>query len=151
VSHAIAHHRRHDDKGLAMVGFGISRKARAAVCAVAVVLAAATALAATPGPCPAVPGQRLVYIDIFDGPPEGLADLVPDQHSSPAAGRAWNVWRLEAGPQGLFVKCGYGKALAGPYSRMETVRLPGTVKSCRADFKTGRAAADLTLVRFSCQ
>jgi hypothetical protein len=123
----------------------------AAIFAAGLVLTAATAFAAAPGPCPALPGQQLVYIDIFDGPPEGLADLVPDQHGSPGTGRAWNVWRLEAGPQGLYVKCGYGKALGGPYSRMETVRLPDTVKSCRADFKTGRGGADLTLLRFACR
>lgn len=101
--------------------------------------------------CPAFPGQRLVYVDIFDGPPENLADLVPDQHRSTSAGRAWNVWNLAAGRQGLYVKCGYGEALAGPYSRLETIRLPDTVKSCRADFKTGRSGAELNLLRFSCR
>lgn len=140
-----------DELGLAMVGLGTGRRGGAAICAAALVLAAATALAAAPSSCPAVPGQRLVYVDIFDGPAEGLADLVPDQHASPATGRAWNVWRLEAGPQGLYVKCGYGKALAGPYSRVETIRLPDTVKSCRADFKTARTGADLTLLRFACE
>lgn len=107
------------------------------------------AVAATP--CPAILGETLVYVDIFDGPPAGLADLVPDQHRSPKAKTAWNIWELAAGPDGLYVKCGYGKALAGPYSRMATVRLPDATKSCRADFKTGPGPADLTLVRFACR
>jgi len=119
------------------------------------ILAAFAILAINAAPalaqCPTVPGQRLVYVDIFDGPPSGLADLVPDQHQSPKTKTAWNTWQLEAGPAGLYVKCGYGKALAGPYTRMETVRLPDATKTCRADFKTGRRPADLTLVRFSCR
>lgn len=116
-----------------------------------VMLAAANAAAPVALACPAIAGQTLVYIDIFDGPPEQQADLVPDQHSSPASKTAWNTWQLEAGPDGLFVTCGYGKKLEGPYSRMETIRLPDTTKSCRADFKTGPGQGDLTLVRFSCQ
>jgi hypothetical protein len=102
-------------------------------------------------PARQLPGQTLVYVDIFDGPPENQADLVPDQHSSAAAKTAWNTWQLEAGPDGLFVTCGYGQKLEGPYSRMETIRLPDTTKRCRADFKTGPEKGDLTLVRFSCQ
>ena len=92
-----------------------------------------------------------MYVDIFDGPPENQADLVPDQHSAPASKTAWNIWQLEAGPDGLFVTCGYGKALAGPYSHLETIRLPGTVKTCRAYFKSGPGPSDLTLQRFSCR
>jgi len=114
-------------------------------------LAAANAAAPVALACPAIAGQTLVYIDIFDGPPEKQADLVPDQYSSPDSKTAWNTWQLEAGPDGLFVTCGYGKKLEGPYSRMETIRLPDTTKSCRADFKTGPRQGDLTLVRFSCQ
>jgi hypothetical protein len=124
---------------------------RATACAAALALAAGAAAAAAPVQCPVVTGQTLVYIDIFDGPPEELADLVPDQHASRASRHAWNTWQLEAGPKGLFVKCGYGKALAGPYSRIETIRLPQTIKSCRADFRMGRGPADLTLLSFSCR
>jgi hypothetical protein len=101
--------------------------------------------------CPTIAGATLVYVDIFDGAPEDKADLVPDQHAAPASKTAWNAWQLEAGPSGLYVTCGYGKALAGPYSRMETIRLPDTVSACRADFKTGPGRNDLTLQRFSCR
>ena len=116
--------------------------------ALAIVLGAAEAPAADIG-CPAAAGQRLVYIDVYDGPPEKEADLVPDQHK--AAGRAWNTWELAAGPDGIWVKCGYGKKLEGPYARVENVRLPDTVKSCRADFTTGPGRNELTLQKFACR
>ncbi len=121
-------------------------------------LAATPAVAASPSgnpetrlDCPPGPGDPLVYIDIYDGPPEQQADLVPDQHSNPASMTAWNIWALEAGPAHLYVKCGYGKRLEGPYSRTEVITLPDTVKNCRADFKTGPAKNQLTLQRFSCR
>jgi hypothetical protein len=120
-----------------------------ATAAALLMLAAASTTTPVALECPAISGDTLVYIDIFDGPPEQKADLAPEEHS--ASGRVWNTWDLEAGPDGLFVKCGYGKKLEGPYSRMETIRLPDTVKSCRADFKTGPGANDLTLTRFFCR
>ena len=112
------------------------------------------AVASSPPPvalqCPTIPGQTLVYIDIFDGLPENKADLVPDEHPSPATKSGWNSWDLTAGPDGLYVTCGYGKKLAGPYSRMETIRLPDTVKTCRADFTMDRNGNFVTLLHFSC-
>ena len=120
------------------------------VAAALLILAAANA-PATALACPAMPGQTLVYVDIFDGPPENQADLVPDQHSAPAGKTTRNTWELAAGPDGLYVKCGYGKRLEGPYSRVETIRLPDTVKTCRAGFKTGPGASDLTLQKFACR
>ena len=99
-----------------------------------VMLAGSPAIAASSFGCPEIPGQKLVYVDIFDGPPDKLADLVPVQHIDRARMRAWNIWQLKTGPEGLFVTCGYGKALAGPYSWMETVRLPASTRLCRADF-----------------
>ena len=117
--------------------------------------AALLILAATTTPpaalqCPAIPGQTLVYIDIFDGPPENQADLAPDD-TKKAGGVTSNIWQLTASSDGLYVKCGYGKVLQGPYSQMETIRLPDTVKTCRADFKTGTRPDDLTLQKFSCR
>ena len=70
---------------------------------------------------------------------------------NPSAGNVSNLWQLVASPGGLYVKCGYGKLLAGPYSQVETIRLPATAKSCSADFKTGTGAGDLTLTKFSCK
>ena len=132
------------------VGFVPGGAAMSAATAL-LLLAAASATPSTALECPAIPGQTLVYVDIFDGPPENQADLVPDQHRAPGGKTAWNSWALDAGPDGLYVKCGYGKVLAGPYSRMETIKLPPAVKSCRADFKTGPGPSDLTLQRFSCR
>jgi hypothetical protein len=101
--------------------------------------------------CPAIPGETLVYIDIYDGPPENEADLVPDQHQDRANKTAWNIWQLYQNPERVYVKCGYGKHLEGPYSRTEFIMLPETAKTCRADFKVGPKPTDLTLQKFSCR
>ena len=114
------------------------------------ILVAATATPAVALQCPAIAGQTLVYIDIFDGPPENLADLAPDEQQT-KAGVGSNTWRLETGRDGVFVKCGYGTWLEGPYTRAETIRLPDTVKTCRADYKTDRQGNYVTLLRFSCR
>jgi len=120
-------------------------------------IAALLMLAAASAPpvvleCPAVAGERLVYINIFDGPPEQDADLAPDTTMRPAPGKLSNVWKLDAGSdKGIFVKCAYGTKLAGPYSRLETIHLPETVKGCRADYQSGSKPDDLTLTHFSCR
>jgi len=113
-------------------------------------LVAAGATPATALECPAVAGEALVHIDIFDGPPEEQADLAPDRTTRQGAATS-NFWQLSPGARGLFVKCDYGKALAGPYSRVELIKLPDSAKSCRADFMTGPGAGDLTLQKFSCR
>ena len=115
------------------------------------ILAAASAAPPPALECPTLAGETLVHIDIFDGPPEEQADLAPDATMRPSAGKTSNIWKLEAGAHGLFVKCGYGKKLDGPYSRSETIRLPDSVQSCRADFKNGPAANELTLTQFGCR
>ena len=127
-----------------------------AAAALLIFAAASTPSAAANAPttaleCPAVPGQTLVYIDLFDGPPEQQADLAPDTTGKPTKDTVANTWQLVFGKDGLFVKCGYGKSLAGPYSHIETIRLPQTAKTCRADFKTGPGAGDLTLTHFACK
>ncbi|HWD59758.1 MAG TPA: STY0301 family protein [Stellaceae bacterium] len=122
-----------------------------ATAAALLILAAANAAPTVAPECPAIEGQRLVYVDIFDGQPENQADLAPDATTTPSAGKTSNVWKLEAGADGLFVKCGYGTKLEGPYSRMETIRLPDTAKSCRADFTSAPGSNDLTLQKFSCR
>jgi hypothetical protein len=115
------------------------------------ILAAASATPPQALQCPAPTGDALVYIDIYDGPPEQQADLVPDQYQDKAKKTAWNTWELYQNPERIYVKCGYGKRLEGPYSRTEFIILPQTAKTCRADFKTGPKPADLTLQKFSCQ
>jgi hypothetical protein len=101
--------------------------------------------------CPMLPGKTLVYIDVYDGPPENEADLVPDQHEDKASKTAWNTWELYQNPERIYVKCAYGQRLIGPYSQTEFIMLPATAKTCRADFKTGPKLADLTLKKFSCR
>jgi hypothetical protein len=115
------------------------------------ILVAANATPPVALECPAIAGQTLVYIDIYDGPPEKQADLVPDQHQDKAKKTAWNTWELYQNPERIYVKCGYGARLEGPYSRTEFIMLPETAKTCRADFKIGPKATDLTLQRFSCR
>ena len=143
-----------DSRGRTIAGlmsrFEMLRSATAVSAVALLVLADWAAIAASPFGCPEFPGQKLVYVDIFDGPPEKLADLVPDQHIDRARKRPWNIWQLKASPEGLFVTCGYGKALAGPYSRRETIRLPDSTRLCRADFRTGAGQSALTLMGFSC-
>ena len=118
--------------------------------AAALLILAAASAPPTALQCPAIEGQTLVYVDIYDGLPEKEADLAPDEQKT-RTGAATNIWRLAAGPDGLYVKCGYGSKLEGPYSRLETIRLPDTAKSCQADFNTGPRPSDLTLTRFSCR
>ena len=122
-----------------------------AAAALLILAAASTTAAPEALQCPAIAGQTLVYIDIFDGPPEQQADLAPDQSTPGAGGTTTNTWKLQPGADGLYVKCGYGKKLAGPYARMETIRLPGSVKGCRAEYRSGPAPNDLTLQKFSCR
>jgi hypothetical protein len=100
--------------------------------------------------CPAPAGDALVYVDIYDGPPENNADLVPDQYQDKAKKTAWNTWELYQNPERIYVKCGYGQRLEGPYSRTEFIMLPQTAKACRADFKIGPKPTELTLQKFSC-
>ena len=115
------------------------------------VLAAATAAPPEALECPAIPDQTLVYIDVYDGPPENHADLVPDQHQNRANKTAWNSWELYQNPERIYVQCGYGQRLEGPYSRTEFIILPATAKTCRTDFKIGPKPTDLTLTKFSCR
>jgi hypothetical protein len=118
-------------------------------------IAALLILAAATAPpvaleCPAISGETLVYVSIYDGPPEQDADLAPDD-TKKAGEITSNIWKLAAEANGLFVKCGYGKKLEGPYRRMETIRLPDAVTGCRADFKPGPKPSDLILTHFSCR
>jgi hypothetical protein len=122
-----------------------------ATAAALLMLAAASMTPAEALECPALPGETLVYIDVYDGPPEDQADLVPDQHQDKAKKVAWNSWELYQNPERIYVKCGYGKRLEGPYSRTEFIMLPETAKTCRADFKIGPKPTDLTLQKFSCR
>ena len=122
-----------------------------ATAAALLILAAASAAPPVALECPTIAGQKLVYIDVYDGPPEQQADLVPDQHQDKAKKIAWNSWELYQNPERIYVKCGYGQRLEGPYSRTEFIMLPETAKTCRADFTIGPKATDLTLQKFSCR
>jgi hypothetical protein len=122
-----------------------------ATAAALLMLAAATATPPVALQCPAIPGETLVYIDVYDGPPENEGSLVPDQHQNRANKTAWNSWELYQNPERIYVKCGYGARLEGLYSRTEFIMLPESAKTCRADFKSGPKPTDLTLQKFSCR
>lgn len=96
---------------------------------------------------PPAAGDALAYIDLYNGPPETPADLALDD-TKMTGGITSNFWHLRAGPEGLSINAATAE---GPYSRMETIRLPDMVKTCRADFKPGRKVNDLTLQKFSCR
>lgn len=123
----------------------------ATAAAALLILAAASTTPPEALECPAIPGQTLVYIDIYDGPPENKADLVPDQHQNKATKTAWNSWELYQNPERIYVQCGYGQRLEGPYSRTEFIVLPVSAKTCRADFKIAPKPTDLTLTKFACR
>jgi hypothetical protein len=148
---------RYNDAGTfrrGVVAYGAIRVAydgEAMSAAAALLILAATAAPPVALECPAITGQTLVYIDIYDGPPEKQADLAPDDSKKQPGGGVANIWQLAPGADGLFVKCGYGKKLEGPYSRTEMIRLPDAVKTCRADFKGGAKPDDLVLQKFSCR
>jgi hypothetical protein len=133
-----------------MGGSGMLRSETAVSAVALLVLADWAAVAALPFGCPEFPGQKLVYVDVFDGPLGKLADLVPDQHVDRARKRDWNVWQLKPGAEALLAKCTYGKSAGRPYSWTETIRLPDSTRLCRADFRTGAGQSALTLTGFSC-
>ena len=89
------------------------------------------ALAATS--CPAVSGQKLASIEIYDGKPELIESLVPDQHfpTSDTAFDGWNYWKLGyvGNPDGFYLQCRYDNKKAVQIS------LPKKTAGCREDFK----------------
>jgi len=114
------------------------------------ILIAASGPPATDLECPARPGETLSYIDISDGPPEKHADLAPDW-TKEKTGTTSNIWQLVPRRDGLYVQCGYGKTLVAAYTRLETIKLPDTAKSCQADYRRESGSSDLTLIGFSCR
>lgn len=86
--------------------------ALAAICAA---LLAPAACAEGDASCPpAQEGIRLKTVALFDGPPEELADLVPDRFHD-AGGTAqseWDVRYIFHAGRHLYVRCGYGPSRA---------------------------------------
>jgi hypothetical protein len=98
--------------------------------------AALLILTASAGPsvalqCPHRPATRSPTSTFTTGLPRPRPILAPDD-AKMTGGTTSNFWHLRAGPEELSINAATAE---GPYSRMETIRLPDMVKTCRADFK----------------
>ena len=89
---------------------------------VGIALAQGAALAAPAPVCPAVPGHALKRLTVFDGPPEELASLVPEQDGK---GRAyWDLAYVYRAQRRVWVQCHYEP------QAMRTMELPAQVNRC---------------------
>ena len=89
---------------------------------------------------PSSHGSPLKTVTVFDGPPEELADLVPDTYRKTADGGTsmWNVAYIFAQGRQLNIRCDYGSQTAPV-----VIQPPASVVTC--SFTTHRAApASLT-------
>ena len=112
--------------------------------------AAAPAAPQTALQCPAIEGLTLAYVDLYPGTPGVTLDLTPDRTIERGSLTA-NIWQLIRVRDGILVKCGYGRSQAGPFDRVETIKLPDTAKTCRADYTKGASRGYLVLQKFSCE
>jgi hypothetical protein len=88
-----------------------------------------TAIACGQGKCPAYQGKSaLTTVDLFDGPPEQKADLVPDKSTgSMERGYAlWKVGYIFTQGRTLYVVCSY----SGSDSKPVTIKVAKKVHSC---------------------
>ncbi len=72
--------------------------------------------------CPKQPRQALRFVDVFDGPPEEMASLVPDQAKARAG--HWKVDYIYDAGRFVTVRCKYAD------SPTIDVRLPDKVHRC---------------------
>jgi hypothetical protein len=87
--------------------------------------------------CPSRPGQHLRFVDVFDGPPEEMASLIPDQ-VSPRSGW-WTLGYVYDAGRNVTIRCKYtdGHSL--------DVQLARRVNRCTYWMDAGKTA------RLSCQ
>ncbi|MFA5121804.1 STY0301 family protein [Zavarzinia sp.] len=95
------------------------------ILALALLLAPGLAQAAEVA-CPAAQGGApLANVTLFDGPPEELASLVPDDSTRDKNGDTRSTWDVSYIPQAgrtLYVQCDYGKATAPVTLKAEGVQ-----------------------------
>jgi hypothetical protein len=72
---------------------------------------------------------ELAGISVFDGPPEQLADLVPDDGAESGDSRS-DVWNLPTNERGYWLTCGYSSTTV-----TLTRQLPATVTRCEAVYE----------------
>lgn len=88
----------------------------------AVLSGCAPPAAVAAGICPAQKSQPLRFVDVFDGPPEELATLIPD--SAQARSGYWKLGYVYDSSRIVTIRCRYadGKTL--------DVKLPNRVDKC---------------------
>lgn len=72
--------------------------------------------------CRAALPHRLTGAQVFDGPPEELASLVPDEGADDSG--TWNLGYVFEHGRDVWVRCFYGQTVH------EDVRVPGPVATC---------------------
>jgi hypothetical protein len=72
---------------------------------------------------------ELAGISVFDGPPEQLADLVPDDGTETGDSRS-DVWNLPKNERGYWLTCRYSSTTV-----TLTRQLPATVTRCEAVYE----------------
>jgi hypothetical protein len=72
---------------------------------------------------------ELAGISVFDGPPEQLADLVPDDGTDTADTRS-DIWTLAKNERGYWLTCRYSSTTV-----TLTRQLPATVTRCEAVYE----------------
>jgi len=72
---------------------------------------------------------ELAGISVFDGPPEELADLIPDDGADVADARS-DIWNLTENDRGYWLTCRYASTTV-----TLTRRLPDTVTRCEAVYE----------------
>jgi hypothetical protein len=72
---------------------------------------------------------ELAGISVFDGPPEQLADLVPDDGADSGDSRS-DVWNLPTNERGYWLTCRYSSTTV-----TLTRQLPATVTRCEAVYE----------------
>jgi len=82
---------------------------------------ASTAMAAEI--CPTRAGQAPRYIDVFDGPSEEMASLVPDRYSSRSA--TWELGYIYDAGRIVTIRCKYADG------QKVDVPLPDKIKRCK--------------------
>lgn len=87
--------------------------------------------------CPSRRGQPLRFVDVFDGPPEEMASLIPDQ-ASPRSGW-WTLGYVYDAGRNVTIRCKYAD------TQVLDVQLVRRVNRCTYRMDAGKAA------RLSCQ
>jgi len=107
---------------MATVSMSWSRRLGTALLGAAILLQG-TARAAETAPCQAKPATALKYVEVYDGPPEELASLMPDEESK--NGGTFTLGDIYTSGRFVTIRCKYADGTAAD------VKLAAKVESCR--------------------